>query len=216
MAGEPEAGVASAREALELARSAGAPTTIALSLTALAGTLADTDPLGARELLEESLTLRESLGIDSSSEVTSATLIAARMGDWRLILELANSSIPHLQWGGQRPWLAGILSIVARAVGATDVEAAARLQGAARHLVPQSATVQTTKPSRPNPTSPPVATPGSSLITDLRRQTSALLHDALDEGRLRQLRAEGEAMDSDQAAAYALEAIRRARQPTAH
>jgi predicted ATPase len=48
----------------------------------------------------------------------------------------------------------------------------------------------------------------------LRRQTSALLHDALDEGRLRQLRAEGEAMDSDQAAAYALEAIRRARQPT--
>jgi hypothetical protein len=53
------------------------------------------------------------------------------------------------------------------------------------------------------------------LITDLRRQTSELLHDTLDEGTLRQLRAEGEAMDSDRAAAYALEAIRRARQPTA-
>jgi hypothetical protein len=54
------------------------------------------------------------------------------------------------------------------------------------------------------------------MITDLRRQTSALLHDALDAERLRQLRAEGEAMDSDQAAAYALEAIRRAQQSTAH
>jgi hypothetical protein len=50
--------------------------------------------------------------------------------------------------------------------------------------------------------------------TELRHQTSGLLHDALDEGRLGQLRAEGEAMDSDQAAAYALEAIRRARQST--
>jgi hypothetical protein len=53
------------------------------------------------------------------------------------------------------------------------------------------------------------------LISDLRHQTSDLLHDALDEAGLRQLRAEGEAMDSDQAAAYALEAIRRARQSTA-
>jgi hypothetical protein len=54
------------------------------------------------------------------------------------------------------------------------------------------------------------------MIRDLRRQTSRLLHDALDERRLLQLRADGEAMDSDQAAAYALEAIRRARQPTAY
>jgi hypothetical protein len=53
------------------------------------------------------------------------------------------------------------------------------------------------------------------LITDLRRQTSAMLHEGLDEGRLRQLRSEGEAMDSDQAAAYALEATRRARQSSA-
>jgi hypothetical protein len=53
------------------------------------------------------------------------------------------------------------------------------------------------------------------LITDLRRQTSTLLHDTLDKERLRQLRAEGEAMDSDQAATCALEAIRRAGQSTA-
>jgi hypothetical protein len=50
------------------------------------------------------------------------------------------------------------------------------------------------------------------LITDLRRQTSALLLEGLDEGRLRQLRAEGEGMDSGKAATCALEAIGRARQ----
>jgi hypothetical protein len=54
------------------------------------------------------------------------------------------------------------------------------------------------------------------MITDLRRQTSALLHNALDEERLRRLRADAEAMDSDEAAAYALEAIRRARQSRAN
>jgi hypothetical protein len=69
-------------------------------------------------------------------------------------------------------------------------------------------------PGRTNPASPAVSPPGSSLITDLRRQTSELLHDALDEGQLRHLRAEGEAMDSDQAATYALEAIRRAQTQT--
>jgi hypothetical protein len=53
------------------------------------------------------------------------------------------------------------------------------------------------------------------LITDLLHQTSALLHDVLDEGRLRQLRSEGEAMDSDQAATFALDAIMEARQFTA-
>jgi hypothetical protein len=38
------------------------------------------------------------------------------------------------------------------------------------------------------------------MIAGMRRQASALLHDGLEEGRLRQLRAEGEGMDADQAA----------------
>jgi hypothetical protein len=111
--------------------------------------------------------------------------------------------------------LAGILNVVARALTATNLEATARLHGAARHLAPQPAAGSTAIPGRSNPASPAVAPPGSSLITDLRPQTSALLHDALDEGRLGKLRAEGEATDSDQAAVYALETIRRARQSTA-
>jgi hypothetical protein len=75
---------------------------------------------------------------------------------------------------------------------------------------------QTTVPGRPYPGSPAVAPPSSSFITDVRHQTSALLHDALDEGQVRQLRSEGEAMDCDQAATYALEAIGRARQSMAN
>jgi hypothetical protein len=47
------------------------------------------------------------------------------------------------------------------------------------------------------------------VITELRRQTSALLRGVLDEDRLHQLRSEGEAMDSDEAATSALDAIAR-------
>jgi predicted ATPase/class 3 adenylate cyclase len=213
MAGVPQAGMNIAKEALELARAAGAPTPIAFCLVALAGTLAHSEPVQARRLLEEALVVRERLDIESASEVTQATVIAASMGEWSLALRLADRSIRHLQWGGERPWLAGILNVVSRALATTNAEAAARLQGAARHLAPQPATTSAT-PGRTDPPSPVVAPPGSSLITDLRRQTSALLHDVLDEGRLRLLRAEGEAMDSDQAAAYALQAIGRARQST--
>jgi hypothetical protein len=214
MAGDPQAGVGVAKDALELARAAGAPPVITFCLVALAGTVAESDPPAARRLLEEALALRESLDIENAAEVTHATLIAAGMGDWPLTLQLADRSIRHLQWGGQRPHLAGILNVVARALAGTDIEAAARLQGAARHLVPQPAAGSALIPSRTNPASPAVAPPGSSLITDLRRQTSELLHDALDEEKLRHLRAEGEAMDSDQAAIYALEAVRRAQTQT--
>jgi hypothetical protein len=177
---------------------------------ALAAALADSEPVEARMLLEEALAVRDL----PAGDVTTATLTAARMGDWPLTLQLADRSIRNLQWGGIRPTLAGVLNVVARALAATDIEAAARLQGAARQITPQTATGHTTIPGRPNPGSPAVAPPGSSFITDLRHQTSALLHNAFDEGRLRQLRSEGEAMDSDQAVTYTLEAIRRAQAET--
>jgi hypothetical protein len=178
---------------------------------ALAGTLAATEPLRARELFKEALALREGLDIESFQNVIQATLIAARMGDWPLTLQQADRSIRYVQWGGQRPYLAGILNVVARALASSEFETAARLQGAARHLAPRPP-MDIAPEAGPEHVSPVLSPPGTSLITDLRRQTSELLHDAVDEGRLRQLRAEGEAMDSDQAATYALEAIRRARQ----
>jgi hypothetical protein len=52
----------------------------------------------------------------------------------------------------------------------------------------------------------------AGLITDLRRQTTGLLTETLGERHLRELRAEGEAMDTDHAVAYILAAIEQARQ----
>jgi hypothetical protein len=44
-------------------------------------------------------------------------------------------------------------------------------------------------------------------VTELRRATTGLLRDAPGERRLPELRAQGEAMNTDEAVAYALEAI---------
>jgi hypothetical protein len=79
----------------------------------LAGALAEAEPQQARRLLEEGLALRESLTIETANEVTRTTLIAASMGDWPLTLQLADRSVRHLQWGGQRPYLGGVLNVVA-------------------------------------------------------------------------------------------------------
>ena len=171
--------------------------------------LAEREPRRARALLEESLALRERFDIESFAEVTQATLIAARLGDWPLTVQLADRSIRHLQWGAQRSFLAGIFNVVARAIAETDSEASARLQGAARHLAVQIAAARPTAAAAASLASPAAPPAGSSVITELRRQTSTLLRSVLDEERLHQLRAEGEAMDSDKAAAYALDAIAR-------
>jgi predicted ATPase len=212
---DPDAGARLAEEGLQLARSAGGPLTVPMCLVASAGTLADRAPRHARSLLEEALALLVALDFDAQNELAQATLIAARLGDWPLTLQLADRSIRHLQWSGQRFWLAGILNVVARAAVDADLEAAARLQGAARHLTVQAAA---TRPStvEPLPVAPGKHSARLSMIGELRHQTSTQLQGAVDQERLRQLRAEGEAMDSDEAAAYALEAIRRARQSTAH
>jgi hypothetical protein len=215
MAGEPEAGVGAAEKALRFARAAGGPIVVACCLVALAGTLADRDPRRARGLLSEALALRDSLDIDDLSFALNSTISAAHMADWPLTLQLADSMIRHLHWGGLHPALVGMLNVVARALVPTHGEAAARLQGAASHLVVQLRASATRVPTDPSLSQPAFPSTGSSLISDLRRQTNALLHETLDEGRLGQLRAEGEAMDIDQAAAYAVEAIRRARQSTA-
>jgi predicted ATPase len=212
MSGDPDAGAALAGEALRLARAGGGPIIVGSCLVGLAGTLADREPRRARELLEEALALRGSLDIESVNEVTQATLIAARMGDWALTLQLADRSIRHIQWGGQRSWLAGILNVVGRARAEADAEAAARLQGAARHLAVQLSA------ARPATADASAATraalpAGSSVITELRRQTSTLLRGVLGDERLHQLRSEGETMDSDKAASYALDAIARAQNP---
>jgi predicted ATPase/class 3 adenylate cyclase len=200
IAGNPDAATRLADEAHDLARRSGGPFFIAESLTALAGAIADREPQRARALLAESLDVRATIGFQGVYDATHTALIAARLEDWPLVLRFGSDAIRRLHWAGDRPYLSGIFNVVARALGSSDPESAAVLQGAARRLTPAAAAA-----------SPTGAAPsGPSLITDLRHETTAILKDSLGETVMRQLRADGEAMDEDHAVAYALEAIGRA------
>lgn len=134
------------------------------------------------------------------------------MADWSLVLTLAPDAIQHLHWAGDRPYLSGILNVVARALASGHPESAAVLQGAARRLVPAAARApRGIRVAGASAISPAAGAPSSaSLVTELRSHTTAALQDALGEATLHQLRAEGETMDDDHAVAYALEAIGRA------
>jgi hypothetical protein len=212
MAGNPDAAAALANEGLDLARRAGAPLSTVLNLVALAGALADRDPPRARALLAESLQLRATLNFGGAFDAIQGVLIAARMADWSLVLKLGPSAIQHVHWAGDRPFLAGILNVVARALAPAHPESAAVFQGAARRLVP--AAVPTTRAQHAvssSVTPPGGPAPGAaSFVTELRRQTTAILQGTLGEERLRQLRTQGEAMDDDHVVTYALDAIGRA------
>jgi predicted ATPase len=208
MAGNPDAAARLASEALDLARRTGGPVAIAQSLTALAGAITDREPQRARALLAESLELRATIEFQGVYDTTWGALIAARIGDWPLVLKLAPDAIRRLHWAGDRPYLSGILNLVARALVSDHPESAAVLQGAARRLVPAAAAAARGIGVAGANAIPPAR--GASLVTELRRQTTAALRNALGETHLHRLRAEGEAMDDDHAVAYALESISRA------
>ena len=207
MAGNSPAAVPLAREGLALARQLGMPTAVALCLTALAGALADADPEQARALLRESLQLEASLDYETWSEITQAALISARLEEWDQALDLASRAIRHLHWGGERPLLGAMSNIVARVLAPVTAEAAAVIQGAAYVLATQSPTA-----AAPVPAGQPRAAGGprtgtASFVTDLRRETTGLLRDRLGEQRLRELRAQGGLMNTDEAVAYVLDAV---------
>ena len=193
MAGNADAAAALAREGLDLARRAGAPLSIALNLVALAGALADRDPPRARALLAESVQMRATLDFEGVFVATNTqgVLIAARIADWSLVLKLGPDAIQQLHWAGDRPFLAGILNVVARALAPNDPESAAVLQGAARRLVPAVHAPRAQHSVSSSVISPGGPAPGpASFVTELRRQTTAILQGTLGEERLRQLRAE--------------------------
>jgi hypothetical protein len=165
---------------------------------------ADQDPERAKLLLRESSQLRDSLGYESWPELTQSVLIGARLGDWPHTLTVAPPSIRHLHWTGDRPLLGAVFNVVGRAIAPTDPEAAAVLQGAARRLVTAGL-----EPSA-STASVPTSSSNADYVTDMRQATTGLLVDALGDTRLHELRAEGDAMDTDHAVAYALDAIARA------
>ena len=212
MAGNRDAAARLASEALDLARRNGGPVFIAHSLTALAGAIADREPRRARALLAESLELRATIGFERAYDTTHTALIAARIADWPLVRKLAPDAIRRHNWAGERPYLSGcsMLSPVLLLPATPSRPRYCRAQPAASsrlrpvHLAASGWRV-------PMPSHPPPEPAGTaSLVTELRRQTTAILQGSLGEERLRQLRAEGQAMDDDHAVAYALDAMSRA------
>jgi hypothetical protein len=134
LAGDREAAVPIATEGLDLARTVGMPTVIVSNLYALAQALADREPDRASALLQEAIDLNVSLGYPQTYELVGMTLVAARLADWCLTARLAGPTIRHLHWMGERPMLAGIFNVSARALADSDPQAAAMIQGAARTL----------------------------------------------------------------------------------
>lgn len=206
MAGEPAAAVDLATEGLALARKLEVPSLVAHNLAALAGALVDSDPERARSLLHESVQLGADLGYRNWGELTQAALISARLGDWAQTLTLAAPALRGLHWTGDRPLMGAVINLVVHGLAATDAETAARLQGAARALATSAlASTPDAVKSSDRPSSDQ-----HDFVTQLRRTTTAALRDTLGDMRLRELRAEGERLDRDQAVAYALDAIDRA------
>ena len=147
------------------------------------------------------------LHYENTNELTQGVLVAARLRDAPFALELAKPAVRHLHWSGDRPQLAGVLNVVAWAIADTDPDAAATIQGAARALtladIPTLAAADTRGQASPAPVQVEAVT-GIGVLTELRRETTRHLADVLGQERLRELRAQGEAMDADQAVAYAL------------
>src|SRR5262249_30280070 len=131
--------------------------------------------------------------------------------DWPLALELTSRAIRHLHWAGERPLLAAMFNVSARALVDTNAEAAAVIQGAA-YMFATTPTSGAPAPPAPTPSSTSATTTrprAASFVTLLRRQTTEMLRERLGQERLDELRAEGRTMDSDGAVAYALDAITR-------
>lgn len=211
MAGDPTSALPLATEGLALARRLQGHSLIVTNLVALAGALVDSDREQAHALLRESIEMRTTMGYEHWGEITQAALMSARLDDWPQTLALAVPAIRHLHWTGDRPLLGAILNLVAYALAGDDPETAAVLQGAARTLV-VSTTTADSPTTAPEAGAPPISRPYTTtdFVTQLRRTTTTILRETLGDSRLRQLRAQGENLDRDQAVTYALDAISKA------
>jgi predicted ATPase/class 3 adenylate cyclase len=178
LAGDTPAAVPLAREALALAHQTAVPALIATSLLAVGAAVAETDPEQARACLRESREISSALGYQSAINLVWATAIAFLLGDQAAALELGLQAIHRLQWGGDRLRMGIVLYLIAGGLIAARPEAAAIILGAAETYVAES----------------PQA---AQLISLIVTQT-------LGEERARELRAQGAAMDWDQAIAYTL------------
>jgi predicted ATPase len=209
---DPDTAAQQAADGLVLARRSGMPRATNQNLLGLANALAISDPQQARQLLHEALDINYDNII-----LAAGCFVAGRLEDWPTLLRAAGRFLQFDRRTGTSPrlYLGGIINFVARALAASQPEAAAVLQGTVPGLTRPA---QPTQPTAYSPAAPPspqtTLEPGANLIADLvaqvRRDTTRLLIKTLGERRMRELRARGEPMEYSQTCAYALEAINRA------
>jgi predicted ATPase/class 3 adenylate cyclase len=195
---DPEAAIVRATEGLALARRSGMPTAIANNLRALAMALAPSDPPRAAAFLGEAFTVAP----PSTGDLSIAIFTAGRLGDWAGVLRTADRLL-YLDRRSATTALVTLLTtfnLVARGLAETQPEAAAVLQGVVRGLADQTSRVVTMPISHGDAIG---SDPAVELVTEVRRVTTRLLVQALGDPRMRELRAQGEGMDRDQASAYA-------------
>jgi hypothetical protein len=134
-------------------------------------------PEQGRAYLHESLELSTALGYQGAFDLVTAVGIAFLLNDRILTLELGRRAIRALQRVGDRLGMDFTLHMIAGTLAATQPEAAAIIQGAAKTHMAES----------------PNFAPLISFVTE-----------ALGEERARELRARGADMDWDQTIAYTL------------
>ena len=128
-------------------RQVASPGAINVGLAALANALAERDPDQARALLHEVFERRVSFGVESANDLTQNVLVAARLQDWHIALDLAGRALPLLNWTGNRPEIAGVFNVVARAVVDQDPESAGviRRRGPSTCPTPRSCSAEPTE-----------------------------------------------------------------------
>jgi hypothetical protein len=174
------------------------PTAINVNLLALSLALTPSDPERAAALLREAFTT----AYEREGELMTFLVAAGRLGEWPAALRTA-SRLLHLE--GQR-WttdvfnLAGIFNWVARGLAEVQPETAAVLHGAVRMLTPPSAAVPPSLSVADDVAGPNLL---AELTAHLRSDARQIIVEALGEPRMRELSGYGEAMDRDQACAYA-------------
>src|SRR5262249_15130466 len=149
------------------------PRAITFNLHTLAVALADREPDRARALFDEARGLYETFGYEAITELIGMTLAAARLADWHQTACIVTATIRRLHWTGDRPFLAGMFNLSARALADTDPEAAAVIQGAARTLARETTT------SPPTDQVPRRATSQTDFFRLTRRQTTQRLDDTI-------------------------------------
>ena len=186
MVGDSAGALTEAEEAMTLARRFGNPR-YARGVLAMAGfALGDSEPERALALVREAVEL--SAGTRTPIWAIAGDL-TTRHGNRRDALEFFSKAIDDLHWFGMRPVVGSVLGRVADLLAGDDPEAAAVIYGAADTLAPDF-----------------VLAPH---VVEARHQAAAAMQASIGEKRADELRAQGMAMDEDDAVAYAQAAINR-------